>query len=79
MGVEVWLDVLLTFALDGSEFSVSSPCRFTPKKTATVTGSWMDSRKGLGTMKERKIPCLYVESNFVLSHPACSLNSNRNV
>jgi hypothetical protein len=32
-GMEVWLHVFLTSALDGGEWSVSRPCRFTPRET----------------------------------------------
>jgi hypothetical protein len=46
-GVEVELHVLLTSALDGGEWSVLRPGRFTPRERAPGThwiGGWVDPR-----------------------------------
>jgi hypothetical protein len=48
----------LTSALDGGEWSASSPGCFTPRETAPGThwiGGWVGTRAGLGAVK-RKIP-----------------------
>jgi hypothetical protein len=53
--------LFLTSALDGSEWSASSPGSFTPGEKGPVTnwiGGWVSSRVGLDAMKKRKpYPC----------------------
>jgi hypothetical protein len=56
-GVDVWIHIFLTLALDVGEWSVSRPCRFTLGETASVTkwmGGWVDPRAGLDDMEKRK-------------------------
>jgi hypothetical protein len=48
-----------TSALDGAKWSVSCPCRFTPRERAPGTqwiGGWVGPRAGLDTVVKRKIP-----------------------
>jgi hypothetical protein len=56
----------LTSALDGGEWSVSRPGRFTPREIATGVhsiGGWVGPRVGLDTVSKRKILSPYRESN----------------
>jgi hypothetical protein len=57
-GVELWLHAFLTSALDGDEWSASSPGRFTPRERASGThwiGGWVGPRAGLDAVVRRKI------------------------
>jgi hypothetical protein len=57
-GVEIQLHVLLTSALDGDEWSLSLPGRFTPSERAPGThwiGGWVDPRATLNALVRRKI------------------------
>jgi hypothetical protein len=50
MGVDVYIHILLTSALAGSEWSASRPGRFTPGERAFGThsiGGWVEPRAGL--------------------------------
>jgi hypothetical protein len=56
----------LTSALDGGEWSVSRPGRFTHRKRAPGThwiGGWLGPRASLETVMKRKIPSSRRESN----------------
>jgi hypothetical protein len=56
----------LTSALDGGEWSVSCPGRFTPRKRAPgihCVGGWVGPRSGLDTVSKRKIPSPHQESS----------------
>jgi hypothetical protein len=56
----------LTSALDGGEWSVSRPCRFTPRERLPVAhwiGCWVGPRTVLDTVVKRKIPSPRQESN----------------
>jgi hypothetical protein len=56
----------LTSVLDGGEWSVSQPGRFTPREKAPGThwiGGWVGSRAGLDAVVKRKIPSSRQESN----------------
>jgi hypothetical protein len=64
----------LTLALDGGEWSVSRPGRFTPRERAPGThrmGGWMVPRTVLDAVVKRKIPSPRRESNS--DRPARSL------
>jgi hypothetical protein len=57
MGVDVWIHIFLTSALDGGEWSTSRPGRFTPEERAPGThriGGWMDLSRS-GQFGEEKI------------------------
>jgi hypothetical protein len=57
--VEAQLHVFLTSALDGCEWSVSRPGRFTPRERAPGThwiGGWVGPRAILDAMVKRKLP-----------------------
>jgi hypothetical protein len=65
-GVEVWLHAFLISALDGGEWSASSPSRFTPRERAPGThwiGGWLSPRVVLDAVVKRKIPSPRRESN----------------
>jgi hypothetical protein len=65
-GVEVYICVFLTSALDGGEWSASRPGRFTPRERAPRThwiGDWVDPRADLDLVSKRKIPSPRRESN----------------
>jgi hypothetical protein len=65
-GMEVQLHTFLTSALDGSEWSVSCPGRFTPRKIAPGThwiGGWVDPRAVLDAVVKEKISSPRRESN----------------
>jgi hypothetical protein len=56
-GVDVQINVFLTSALVGGEWSVSRPGRFTPEERAPGIhwiGGWVGSRAGLDDMEKRK-------------------------
>jgi hypothetical protein len=56
-GVDVWIDIFLTSALAGGEWSVSRLGRFTPGERAFGThwvGGWMDPGAGLNDVEKRK-------------------------
>jgi hypothetical protein len=56
----------LTSALDGDEWPVSRPGRFTPMESAPGTnwmGGWVGPRAVLGAIVKRKIPSPRWESN----------------
>jgi hypothetical protein len=65
-GVEVYSTHSLTSALDGGEWSASSPGRFTPRERAPGT-HWIEGRVGpravLDGVVKRKIPSPRRESN----------------
>jgi hypothetical protein len=57
--VEVHLQVFLTSALDGGEWSASRPGRFTTRENVPSihwTGGWVYSIVGLDAVAKRKIP-----------------------
>jgi hypothetical protein len=59
-------------ALDGGEWSVSRPGRFTPRERAPGThciGGWMGPRAGLDAVVRRKIRNPYQDSNPRSSSP----------
>jgi hypothetical protein len=65
---------ILNLALDGGEWSVSHPCRFTPGETASGTdciGGWVGPRAGMGFMENIEISCTYRESSpeFLVVQP----------
>jgi hypothetical protein len=56
-GVDVQIDIFLTSALVGGEWSASRPCRFTPEERVTSThwiGGWVGPRAGLDYLEKRK-------------------------
>jgi hypothetical protein len=56
-GVDVQIQVFLTWALVGGGWSASCPGRFTPGETAPGThwiGVWVDPRAGLDNVEKRK-------------------------
>jgi hypothetical protein len=56
-GVDVQIDIILTSALAGGEWSASRPGRFTPRERALGThwiGGWVDLRAGLDDVEKRK-------------------------
>jgi hypothetical protein len=58
-GLDVQLDAFLTSALDGDEWSASTPGRFTPRERASGTrwiGGWVGLRAGLDAVVKIKIP-----------------------
>jgi hypothetical protein len=58
-GVEVWIRVFLTSALDGGEGPASLPWHFTPGERPPSTHcirSWVGLRAGLEAMKYEKWP-----------------------
>jgi hypothetical protein len=64
--MEVKRHALLTWALDGGEWSASRPGRFTPRERAPGIhwiGGWMDPRAVLDMVVKRKIPNTRWESN----------------
>jgi hypothetical protein len=57
-GVDVWIHVFLTSALDGGERSSSHPGHITPGERATGTHwieGWVGPRAGLNDVERRKI------------------------
>jgi 4-amino-4-deoxy-L-arabinose transferase-like glycosyltransferase len=67
----------MTSALEGGEWSVSRPGRFTPGKKPPGThwlGGWVAPRAGLDAVEKRKIPSLLRESNppIPIVHPVAS-------
>jgi hypothetical protein len=65
-GVGVYLHALLNSALDGGEWSASSPGRFAPSDTAPCThriGGWVGPSAVLDRVVKRKIPSPRRESN----------------
>jgi hypothetical protein len=61
VGVDVWIHIVLTSALDGGEWSASRPCRFTPGERAPGTHSiacWVDPRLALEKRKFLTLPGL---------------------
>jgi hypothetical protein len=69
-GVDVYINVFLTSALDGGEWSASRPCRITPC-THWIGGR--GPRTGVDDKEKRKISWPYRESNQNSSalHPVC--------
>jgi hypothetical protein len=60
-GVDVYIQVFLTSALAGGEWSVSSPGRFTPGERAHVIhsiGGWVTPRAGLEYVEKTKFLAL---------------------
>jgi hypothetical protein len=58
-GEEIWLHAFKTSALDGDEWSASSPGCFTPREKIPGThwiGNWVGPRAVLDAMVKRKIP-----------------------
>jgi hypothetical protein len=56
-GVDVLIDIFLTFALAGGEWAASRPSCFTPGERAPGThwiGGWVDPRAGVGDLEKRK-------------------------
>jgi hypothetical protein len=56
-GVDVYIHIFLTSALDGGEWSVSPPCRFTSGERALGTywiGGWVSPRASLDEVERRK-------------------------
>jgi hypothetical protein len=56
-GVEVQIDIFLTSALAGGEWSALRPGRFTPGERAPDThwiGGWVGPRAGLDDVEKRK-------------------------
>jgi hypothetical protein len=73
-GVDVYIQVFLTSALVGGEWSASRPSRLTPGEGAPRThwiGDWVGPRVSLGDIKKRKILPLPRLKLRPLSHPAC--------
>jgi hypothetical protein len=59
--VDVSIDIFLTSALAGGEWSTSRPGRFTSGERASGThwiGDWVDSRAGLDDVEKRKFMTL---------------------
>jgi hypothetical protein len=56
-GVDVEIQIYLTWALDRSEWSASRPGRFTPGERASGAnwvGGWVDPRASLDDVEKRK-------------------------
>jgi hypothetical protein len=56
-GVDVYIHIFLTSTLAGGEWSISCPCRFTPRERAPDThwiGGWVDPRTGLDDLEKRR-------------------------
>jgi hypothetical protein len=56
-GVDVQINICLTSAQVGGEWSASRPCRFTPRERAPDThwiGGWVGPRAGLDDVGKRK-------------------------
>jgi hypothetical protein len=56
-GVDVYILIFLTSALDGGEWSASHPGHFTPEERAPGThciGGWVGPRTGLDDVEKRK-------------------------
>jgi hypothetical protein len=74
-GVDVWIQIFLTSALAGGEWSASRPGRFTPGERAPgahLIGGWMNPRAGLEDLERKKfftLPGLELRS---LGRPASS-------
>ena len=68
-GVKLQLQsLILTSAVDGGEWSVSRPQRFTFRERATRTywkGGWVSCSDGLVSLKETEISCPRLESNHI--------------
>jgi hypothetical protein len=57
VGVDVYIDIFLTSALVGGDWSASRPGRLTPGEIAPGThwiGGWVGSRDGLDDFEKRK-------------------------
>jgi hypothetical protein len=57
-GVDVQIQIFLTSAIVGGEWSASHPGRFTPRERTRGThwlGGWVDPRAGLDDVTKRKI------------------------
>jgi hypothetical protein len=73
--VDVWIDVFLTSALVGGEWTASRPGRFTPGERAPGThfiGDWVGPRTSLDTVEKRKFLTLSGLELRPLHRPACS-------
>jgi hypothetical protein len=74
-GVDVQIQIFLTSALVGGEWSASRPSRFTPKERAPGNhwiGGWVDHRTGLNDMEKRKFLTLPGLKLRPIGHPAHS-------
>jgi hypothetical protein len=73
--VDVQMDILLTLALAGGEWSASRPGRFTPGQRAPGAhwiGGWVDLRAGLDDLEKRKFLTLLGLELRPLGRPARS-------
>jgi hypothetical protein len=75
MGVDVQIQIFLTSALVGGEWSTSRPGHFTPREIGPGThwiGVWVDLRAGLDDLEKRKFLTLPGLELRPLGHPARS-------
>jgi hypothetical protein len=61
--VDVWINVFLTSAVVGGEWSDSRPCRFNPKK-----GGWVDTRGDLDDMEVEILDSDYTTTVLSISY-----------
>jgi hypothetical protein len=74
-GVDIEINIFLTSALAGGEWSASRPCRFTPGERAAGThwrGGLVDLRAGLDDVEKRKFLTLPGLELRPLGRPASS-------
>jgi hypothetical protein len=67
--VDVWIQIFLTSALVGGEWSASRPGRFTPRESTHWIGGL---RAGLDDEEKRKFLTLPGLEHRTLGRPACS-------
>jgi hypothetical protein len=75
-GVDVYIQIFLTSALVGGEWSASRPGRFTSGEIAPGThwiGGWVDPKAGLDNMEKRKFLNLpWIELQPLVVQPVAS-------
>jgi hypothetical protein len=69
-GVDVQINIFMTLALAGGEWSASRPGRFTP--ASHWIGGWVDPRAGLEDVEKRKFLTLPGLELWPLGRPARS-------
>jgi hypothetical protein len=76
-GVDEYINVFLTSALAGGEWSASRPCRFTPGKRDSVPTGWEGPRIDLDDVEKRKnLPLRVSNSNPLAIQPVVSRYSD---
>jgi hypothetical protein len=75
-GVDAYIDILLSCALVGGEWSASHPGHFIPEKRASVThwiGGWVDPRTGLDNAEKKILSLMGLELQLLNRPVRCQL------